>query len=91
MNSGGQRNIANIFPAEGCAALAAINVSHSMVSGCHLTVVRFALNNVNPAHIIPLARPTRWRTDLDVHIFKQVSTTMLPIECLHTDRIVSPS
>lgn len=50
--SDGQRKFSNIFPAERGAALAAINVSHSMVSGCHLTVIRFALNNVNPAHIV---------------------------------------
>lgn len=36
-----------IFPAERGAALAAINVSHSMVPGCHLTVIRFTLDNVN--------------------------------------------
>lgn len=39
-----------IFPAECSPALAAINVSHSMVPSCHLTVIRFPLNNVN--HIL---------------------------------------
>jgi len=39
-----------IFPAECGAALAAIDVSHSMISSGHLTVIWFPLNNVN--HIL---------------------------------------
>lgn len=45
-----------IFPAECGAALAAIDVSHSMLSSCHLALVRFALNNVN--HIFKQVRAT---------------------------------
>ena len=49
-NNDRQGKFANIFPAECGAALAAINVSHGMVPSCHLTVIRFPFNNVNPAH-----------------------------------------
>lgn len=82
----GLRKIANIFPAECGAALAAINVSDSMVSSCHLAVIRFAFNNVNPAHITHQHAPTWQHSDQDLHIFKQVGATMLPIECLHAVR-----
>jgi len=46
---------AHIFPAEYGAALAAIDVSHGVVTCCHLTVIRFAFDNVYPAYIHPLA------------------------------------
>lgn len=46
---------AHIFPAEYGLALAAIDVSHGVVACGHLTVIRFTFNNVNPAHIHPLA------------------------------------
>jgi hypothetical protein len=44
-----------IFPAEYGAALAAVDVSHGVVARSHLTVIRFAFDNVNPAHVHPLA------------------------------------
>jgi hypothetical protein len=46
---------AHIFPAEYGLALAAIDVSHGVVACCHLTVIWFTFDNVNPAHIHPLA------------------------------------
>jgi hypothetical protein len=58
-----------------------------MVSSCHLTVIRFPLNNVNPARL-SLARSTLWHSDLDLHVFEQVGATMLSIECLHPDPLV---
>lgn len=45
----------HIFPAEYGAAFAAVNVSHGVVACSHLTVIRFAFDNVNPAHVHPLA------------------------------------
>jgi len=43
-----------IFPAEYGAALATIDVTDGVVSRSHLTVIRFAFDNVNPARIHPL-------------------------------------
>ncbi len=50
----GTRDI-HIFPAEYGAAFAAVDVSHGVVACSHLTVIRFAFDNVNPAHVHPLA------------------------------------
>ena len=50
----GTRDV-HIFPAEYGAAFAAVDVSHGVVACSHLTVIRFAFDNVNPAHVHPLA------------------------------------
>lgn len=49
---------AHIFPAEYGTALTAINVSHGVVACSHLTVIRFAFDNVDPAHIHPISTGT---------------------------------
>jgi hypothetical protein len=49
---------AHIFPAEYGAALTAIDVPHGVVACSHLTVVRFAFDNVDPAHIHPISTST---------------------------------
>lgn len=56
--SGKEKMDAHIFPAEYGATLATINVSHGVVTCCHLAVIRFAFDNVYPAHIHPLASRT---------------------------------
>ena len=49
---------AHIFPSEYGAALTAIDVPHGVVACSHLTVVRFAFDNVDPAHIHPISTST---------------------------------
>ena len=49
---------AHIFPAEYGTALTAIDVSHGVVACSHLTVIRFAFDNVDPAHIHPISTGT---------------------------------
>jgi hypothetical protein len=49
---------AHIFPAEYGAALTAIDVSHGVVACSHLTVIRFAFDNVDPAHMHPISTGT---------------------------------
>ena len=49
---------AHIFPAEYGAALTAIDVPHGVVACSHLTVIRFAFDNVDPAHIHPISTST---------------------------------
>ena len=68
---------AHIFPAEYGLTLATIDVSHGVVACSHLTVIRFAFDNINPAHIHPLASTrhdmlpsglTRLQTSRHVHV-----------------------
>jgi len=35
-----------VFPTEGSAAFAAVNISDGVVSGCHWAVIRFAFNDI---------------------------------------------
>jgi hypothetical protein len=55
---------AHIFPAEDGLTLAAINVPHGVVACSHLTVIRFAFDNVNPAHNSPISIYTTYRAPI---------------------------